>query len=245
MKIYVISLKNSLERRASIEQQMANYGLDFEFFDAIDGRVVPPHPLFANYDYTKRLWFTSGKMPSKGEMGCYASHYLLWQKSVELNEPIIVLEDDAELLPGFIHFIDLIKIKTQEYGFLRLEEACDRSELFLKEQENNYDIYFLSNNFGGARAYALSPDAATKLLKSSQCWSMPVDNYMGSLYLHQMPSFLFLPSVVANPQYFDTTFQNEQQPKAPLYRKPTRELYSLYRKVKMALANNAYKKQKN
>ncbi|MBF4227520.1 glycosyl transferase, partial [Vibrio anguillarum] len=32
MKIYVISLKNSLERRASIEQQMANYGLDFEFF---------------------------------------------------------------------------------------------------------------------------------------------------------------------------------------------------------------------
>nr|MBF4223252.1 glycosyl transferase [Vibrio anguillarum] len=62
------------------------------------------------------------------------------------------------------------------------------------------------------------------------------------LYLHQMPSFLFLPSVVANPQYFDTTFQNEQQPKAPLHRKPTRELYSLYRKVKMALANNAYKK---
>ncbi|MBF4332587.1 glycosyl transferase, partial [Vibrio anguillarum] len=30
--------------------------------------------------------------------------------------------------------------------------------------------------------------------------------------------------------------------KAPLHRKPSRELYSLYRKVKMALANNAYKK---
>ncbi|HDZ9284767.1 TPA: glycosyltransferase family 25 protein, partial [Vibrio cholerae] len=93
MKIYVISLKNSLDRRASIEQQMTSHGLKFEFFDAIDGRIDPPHPLFANYDYTKRLWLTSGKMPMRGELGCYASHYLLWQKCVELNAPIVVLED--------------------------------------------------------------------------------------------------------------------------------------------------------
>ncbi|MBY7668186.1 MULTISPECIES: glycosyltransferase family 25 protein [Vibrio] len=241
MKIYVISLKKSLERRASIEQQMANYCIDFEFFDAIDGRCESPHPLFANYDYTKRLWFTGGKMPMKGELGCYASHYLLWKKSIELNEPIIILEDDAELLPCFVDFIDLIKIKVQEYGFLRLEKAYERSELFLKEKMPNYEIYFLSNNFGGARAYALSTVAAQKLIEGSQYWSMPVDNYMGSLYLHQMPSFLFSPSMVENPQKFETTFQNEKQTKAPLYRKPTRELYSLYRKLKMALANNAYK----
>ncbi|MEH0369200.1 glycosyltransferase family 25 protein [Vibrio mimicus] len=242
MKIYVISLKNSLDRRASIEEQMANYGLDFEFFDAIDGRINPPHPIFSNYDYAKRLWFTSGKMPSKGELGCYASHYLMWQKCAELGESIIILEDDAKVLPCFSDYLNAIRVKTQEYGFLRLEQAYERSRLFLKEKTDNFEIYFLTNNFGGARAYALSPESAKKLIENSQCWSMPVDNYIGSLYLHNMPSFIFHPSIVENPDYFETTFQNEKQPSAPLYRKPTRELYSLYRKVRMALANNVYKK---
>ncbi|WP_217564205.1 glycosyltransferase family 25 protein [Vibrio cholerae] len=242
MKIYVISLKNSLDRRASIEQQMASHGLKFEFFDAIDGRVDPPHPLFANYDYTKRLWLTSGKMPMRGELGCYASHYLLWQKCVELNAPIVVLEDDAQILPSFVNYFSTIKVKTQEYGFLRLEEAYERSRLFLKEKANNFEISFLTNNFGGARAYSLSPASAKKLIKGSHRWSMPVDNYMGSLYLHNMPSFLFSPHVVENPESFETTFQNEVQLGAPLYRKPTRELYSLYRNIRMALANNVYKK---
>ncbi|HGF7203284.1 TPA: glycosyltransferase family 25 protein, partial [Vibrio cholerae] len=218
MKIYVISLKNSLDRRASIEQQMTSHGLKFEFFDAIDGRIDPPHPLFANYDYTKRLWLTSGKMPMRGELGCYASHYLLWQKCVELNAPIVVLEDDAQILPSFVNYFSTIKVKTQEYGFLRLEEAYERSRLFLQEKANNFEISFLTNNFGGARAYSLSPASAKKLIKGSHRWSMPVDNYMGSLYLHNMPSFLFSPHVVENPESFETTFQNEVQLGAPLYR---------------------------
>ena len=32
-----------------------------------------------------------------GELGCFASHYLLWEKCLELNEPIVVIEDDAQL----------------------------------------------------------------------------------------------------------------------------------------------------
>lgn len=242
MKIYVISLKNSLDRRASIEQQMTAHGLKFEFFDAIDGRIDPPHPLFANYDYAKRLWLTSGKMPMRGELGCYASHYLMWQKCVELGEPIVILEDDAKILPCFSHFLNDIQIKTLEYGFLRLEEAYERSRVFLKEKEESFEISFLTNNFGGARAYALSPESAKKLIENSHRWSMPVDNYMGSLYLHDMPSFLFSPCLIENPECFETTFQNEVQPRAPLYRKPTREIYSLYRNIRMALSNYVYKK---
>ncbi|WP_025452269.1 glycosyltransferase family 25 protein, partial [Helicobacter pylori] len=34
------------------------------------------------------------KFMSLGELGCYASHYSLWQKCIELNEAICILEDD-------------------------------------------------------------------------------------------------------------------------------------------------------
>lgn len=63
MKIYVISLKRSPERREYIKKQLDDLSIEFEFFDAVDGRVEPPHPLFKSYNYTKRLWLTSGRMP--------------------------------------------------------------------------------------------------------------------------------------------------------------------------------------
>ena len=38
-----------------------------------------------------------------GTRGCFASHYSLWLKSVEINEPIIILETEEEdLLAGLI-----------------------------------------------------------------------------------------------------------------------------------------------
>lgn len=44
----------------------------------------------------------------------------------------------------------------------------------------------MTNNFGGTRSYALSPSSARKLLDNSKRWCMPVDNYIGSMYLHNM-----------------------------------------------------------
>lgn len=240
MKIFVISLKRSVERRASITQQLQAQGVAFEFLDAVDGREEPAHELFANYDYPKRLWLTSGRMPSKGELGCYASHYLLWKKSIELNEPVLIIEDDAKLESNFSTMLPLIENKVLQYGFLRLEVENDKGELHYKEQNNDFSVAFMTDNFGGARCYVLSPTAAAKLLSGSERWCMPVDNYMGSIYLHDMPCYILKPAVVENPQEFITTIQLGEEKRAPLYRKPSREIYSAYRKIMMKKYNKKY-----
>ncbi|MGT8840076.1 glycosyl transferase, partial [Vibrio cholerae] len=41
---------------------------------------------------------------------------------------------------------------------------------------------------------------------------------------------------------FETTFQNEKRIRVPLYRKPTREIYSVYKKIRMMMFANEYKK---
>ncbi|WP_158120193.1 glycosyltransferase family 25 protein [Vibrio metoecus] len=237
MKIFVISLKRSPERRENIKRQFDVLGLEFEFFDAVDGRVEPPHPLFSNYNYFKRLWLTSGRMPSKGELGCYASHYLLWDKCVKLNESILVIEDDAAINSKLVDLFATIERKVHEYGFLRLEPETERCQLFTKEDNGSYQIAFMSNNFGGTRSYAISPNAANKLLLGSKQWCMPVDNYIGSLYIHHMPSYLFKPYVVENPEDFGTTIQLNEEDEAKWFRKPIREFYSVYRKLAMYCHN--------
>lgn len=241
MKICVISLKRSPERRENIKKQLDALGLEFEFFDAVDGRAEPPHQLFSNYDYAKRLWLTSGKLPSRGELGCYASHYLIWQKCVRSKQSILVIEDDASINSNISRFLSTIEQKVNQYGFLRLEPETERCELFAKEECSEYSISFMSNNFGGTRSYAIAPHAAQKLIEGSVRWCMPVDNYIGSLYLHKMPSYLFKPFLVENPEEFGTTIQLGEEEKAKWYRKPSREIYSLYRKLIMTYKNSKIK----
>lgn len=244
MKICVISLKRSPERRENIKKQLDALGLEFEFFDAVDGRAEPPHPLFAKYDYFKRLWLTNGRMPSKGEMGCYASHYLIWQKCVASGESILVIEDDSYVKPVIVDLFSHIEGKVEQYGFLRLEPETTKCNLFMKEESDTYSISFMDNNFGGTRSYAISPQAAQKLLNGSERWCMPVDNYIGSLYLHDMPSYQMYPTIIPtleeHPEEFGTTIQLGEESKPPLYRKLTRELYSVYRKYNMKKYNNKY-----
>ncbi|WP_419640160.1 glycosyltransferase family 25 protein, partial [Vibrio anguillarum] len=96
-------------------------------------------------------------MPSKGELGCYASHYLLWKACVELNESILVIEDDAALNDSLASFLSMIEEKVQVYGFLRLEPETDKCQLVTQEDNGMYQIAFMTNNFGGTRSYAIAP----------------------------------------------------------------------------------------
>ncbi|MCG7496794.1 glycosyltransferase family 25 protein [Vibrio sp. Of7-15] len=244
MKIFVISLLRTQNRRTSIKEQLDNQNIKFEFFDAIDGHKEPNHPLFANYNYTKRLWFSNGRMPSKGELGCYASHYLLWKKCIKMNQPILIIEDDVRVSRSLKEFLIDIEKQTLKYGFLRLEPKTDRCNLYNVEKKQKYKIDFMDNNFGGTLSYSISPETARKLINGSRRWCMPVDNYIGSVYIHKVYSYLFSPSIVSNPHEFETTIQLGQEENAATYRKPTRELYSLYRRVRLKITNTIIIKKK-
>lgn len=233
MKIYIISLERSYERRHKIIECMASHGLDFHFFDAVDGQLG--HPLFSDYNYKRCLWFTSGKMPTKGEMGCYASHYMLWVKCLENNEPCIILEDDCIILETFKKHLADINELVLKYNFIRLQDAI-RGQLYPVENGEGYSVSLMEDNFGGAVGYAISPLAAAKLIKHR--WSLPVDCFIGLSYLHGMQSFVLSPALVA-PDYNSPTTVQLGYDKAKWYRKPTREIYSLYKKLRLKLA---YKK---
>lgn len=230
MKIYVISLTRSQERRQRMIEQMASHGIDFEFFDAVDGNFESP--LFTDYFYNKCLWFTSGKMPTRGEMGCYGSHYLLWLKSVSLNQSIVVIEDDVIFTASFKDIVYKIKDDVDKCGFIRLESVIrGRTESFLDRKD--YKIFLMEDNFGGARGYAISPKSASRLIKHR--WFLPVDCYIGLQYFHGVNSFVIEPAVIVHDEAIETTVQIGFC-QTPWYRKPTRELYSLYKKIRIKWA---------
>lgn len=239
--VFVISLKRSQDRRDYIAAQLQAQNIEFSFFDAIDG-ADKSNPLLKRYNYKKRLWLTSGKMPTHGEIGCYASHYSLWQKCVDLNQPILVIEDDANICPNAKKIKNIVTTKIQQYGFLRLESVI-RGETTLIENNDKYQISHMSDNFGGLRAYAIAPWAAKKLVNSSKSWSFAVDNYVGFPHIHKVESYYLWPEFAKDTRPFETTIQFYNQIKVPYYRKISREIYTAYIQLRHYLHYKNIKKK--
>lgn len=91
--IRVISLERSSERRAAFIE--SNPGLDFSFFDAIDGSQVIGQVASEPDLFEPDLPYTAGAY------GCALSHLSLWQEAAEGEKIVTVLEDDAVVRADF------------------------------------------------------------------------------------------------------------------------------------------------
>merc|ERR1719491_1293715 len=110
LKAVAINLKSREDRWKGLQKSIAKNApwLKVERLDAVDGRVAPPPARdVAKQWSTARLaklfhWYRPKKVAmSPGERGCCASHLRAWQRCAAGRAPLVVLEDDAVLLPGF------------------------------------------------------------------------------------------------------------------------------------------------
>lgn len=103
--IFVISLQDAHERRRSIREQCTKFALEFEFFDAIDGRtgLAPEFEVEIDREAARA---NIGRFLTDAEFGCALSHRRIYQLILQHGLPgAVVLEDDAVLGPEFRDFI--------------------------------------------------------------------------------------------------------------------------------------------
>ena len=192
MKIFIINLLRSTHRKESMKEQISKLfsenpslkdHLEFIFFEAVDGdggeEFAKFHPAWAKY--------LNGRKLSPGEKGCFASHYKLWQKCLEFNESIFVLEDDVEFTQAF-NAQNLEKILKSPYEYVRIHYIKEKSSYALN---NHFNITF--SNVAGTRGYFIKPSAAKKFIKKCQFLIKPVDDSMDySEVLNIVFTLLFL-----------------------------------------------------
>ena len=198
LDINVINLRKSQERREQMKSVIGSLGLPFQFFKAVDGRTTQ-HPLFEKYD-PKLAEIRYGFKLTPGELGCFASHYLNWQKCVELGRPILILEDDVAVSETFANACRLASEKIEDYGMLRLSAHKDRAVKVCEETDDGQQIVrFLQSPLGGS-AYALAPWAAKRFLKQAKVWFEPVDCLIDRYWDHGVGCFGIYPLSVTHTQ---------------------------------------------
>lgn len=189
-KIFAISLDRFSKRFENLSRNLEKIGLECEFFQAVDGRENKKHSLFNRHDKKKRM-LIKGNLLRGPELGCYSSHYLLWEKCVSLNEPIIVLEDDAIIIPdNFSDFYNNIKNLKTDYECIRLFYCEKRKPKFLKiETFGAFDIVKFFKGPSHTVGYYLTPSGAKKFLESSKTWILPVDIFMDRFWTNKVECY--------------------------------------------------------
>lgn len=96
MRTYIINLKEAIERRRYMEQQLTLLPsfLSCEFVEAVDGRAMSKSERDEKFNSEKfRLKYAKEVRP--GEIGCTLSHQKCYRKLIESDEKYaLILEDD-------------------------------------------------------------------------------------------------------------------------------------------------------
>ena len=101
MKTIVINLPDRKDRLTTFNSNNPN--LTYELFTAVEGHKIDYAKLQSQGFDTNHSWIDPILYTplTKGEVGCFLSHWHIWNKCIEKNEPILVLEDDAILTDKF------------------------------------------------------------------------------------------------------------------------------------------------
>ncbi len=188
------------------------------------GIAIDPISRISKFYYALKY---HAKFMSLGELGCYASHYSLWEKCIDLNEPICILEDDITLKENFKEGLDFLEKHIQELGYVRLmhllydpnvkSEPLDHQNQEIQEYIGIIKAY---SEGVGTQGYVITPKIAKVFLKYSQRWVVPVDTIMDATFIHGVKNLVLQSFVIADDNQISTIVRKEEpySPKIALMR---------------------------
>jgi GR25 family glycosyltransferase involved in LPS biosynthesis len=95
----LLDFSNSVKLANNAYQSAKFYNWDVEFFEGTNGQkeTLKDYNIKINTAYKKSI----RAFERVGTVGCFLSHYKLWQKCIELNQPICILEHDVTIHAPF------------------------------------------------------------------------------------------------------------------------------------------------
>jgi glycosyl transferase, family 25 len=188
--IKVINLPHSAERRETFTQLARATSLHWDFFPACTG---PTPPLHYNDRAAVRRF---GRALSNGELGCYASHFKLWDWLAASDyEQAIIFEDDVIIDWPVIEQLALNRVADYGIDLLRLylthpfQWKLARYRLL---SPHSHLVRPRGMTFG-TQGYLLTRDAARVLVSHYVIAAAPIDWVLGRYWEHGLCAFCINP----------------------------------------------------
>jgi GR25 family glycosyltransferase involved in LPS biosynthesis len=160
MKAFVITLidlEKSVKSAQRCIESAKKFDVNVDIFKAITPKDSPLEILKSlgishedfNEIYSRKL----------NGISCFLSHYMLWKKSIEINETILIFEHDAIVIakiPEETCFEMLLSLGKPSFGAYKESNRIGVNKLFSKSY------------LPGAHAYMIKPCAAKQLIDQTK-----------------------------------------------------------------------------
>ncbi|XP_059143528.1 glycosyltransferase 25 family member-like [Physella acuta] len=187
-EIYMINLKRRPARRFRMLKAFEYLDLDVKIIDAFDGKEL--NDTYLDQRGIKQLpGFADpyhGRAMTMGEIGCFLSHYQIWEEAAARNySRILIFEDDVRFEPYFRRKLKYLMHELESlfpvWDLLYLGRKRLRKDL--EKMVQGSEILAWPHYSYWTVSYALSIHGARKLLAQKPLAKMvPVDEYLPIMF---------------------------------------------------------------
>ena len=156
-----------------MERKLKRINLNYEIFEGVDGLELSKEELQKNIDPMHQY----PRQFSRGELGCFLSHYAVLKRIVAEELPYaLILEDDVNLSPRLPAVLKAIEMAIEPGEVISLYASFPEPCKLFKEKNIDQSYYFVKPYTGelvvGAAAYVITYQAAQNMIKNI----LPMDN---------------------------------------------------------------------
>ncbi|WP_100914058.1 glycosyltransferase family 25 protein [Pseudoalteromonas spongiae] len=197
-KVFLINLDKSTERLKKSSERLAAQNIQFERIQAIDGTKLTDTEIQAHYSSqlnSKQYYRNLGY----GEIGCFLSHRLAWQKIVEQKlHYAIVLEDDFQLAGDLSAVFSTIESLKFDWQLLKLAAYQNRTRPIkaTKQVNEQFDLVLHKKPLTGCCAQAITYHAAKQLLAITEQFGCPVDTQIQRTWQTGVSVYSLMPFMI-------------------------------------------------
>lgn len=191
--IFVVSLATASDRRAAFADRAATAGLSWRFFDACTARpenlAIDEQAVLAN----------KGRALTRGEIGCYASHYSIWRQMIDRGvAQAIVLEDDTIVDWAYLRLLAATDLAAHGFQYLRLYAKRPTSHRIVAKDflQHSRTVIELIGHAYGTQGYVVTLAGARTLADHCRTIRRPIDDEMDRSWAHGVRNLALFPAPI-------------------------------------------------
>ena len=204
-------MPNADARRRTFSRDAQDARHDWEFFSAYSAVASP---LVYDKELAKRRF---GRELHPGELGCYVSHYKLWEWFAASDfDQLIVFEDDVLVDWMAINEIAKHNLAALEIDLVKLYATHDFKikEKLYRFASPHAHLLRVKGLILGTQGYVLSRKAARELLRVAKQIYLPIDWVMARYWDYGVPNYCYFPFPVIE-RFVPSAIGDERHAAAP------------------------------
>ena len=199
MKITVINLDRSEDRRREITSHLKSLGLEFNIHRAVDGMDLPQgYEELVDWRGCRR----SGLHVHMGSVANWISQRQVFQDMVDNGPDVItVLEDDAVPTEELPIVLNALEAMTDCFDIVFLNNGPERPFIQSHQLSDGHQLGRLRWSHFGTQGYVITKRAAEVFLKHNPVFRIGIDRALASYWRHGLRVLCVRPPVILHGEH--------------------------------------------